>query len=50
MDVLLGKAGDANELAIMRAKVIDTMSYFLPVHEDEILYNKNMVQNPFYDR
>lgn len=50
MDILLGKAGDANELAIMRTKVIDTMSYYLPVHEDEILYNKNMVQNPFYDR
>lgn len=50
MDILLGKAGDANELAIMRTKVIDTMSYYLPIHEDEILYNKNMVQNPFYDR
>lgn len=50
MDILLGKAGDANELAIMRTKVIDTMSYYLPIHEDEILYNRNMVQNPFYDR
>jgi hypothetical protein len=50
MDILLGKATDANELAIMRSKVIDTMSYYLPVHEAEILYNKNMVQNPFYDR
>lgn len=50
IDILLGKASDANELAIMRTRVIDTMSYYLPIYEDEIQYNKNLVQNPFYDR
>ena len=50
MDILIRKASNANEIAIMRTKIIDTMSYYIPVHEDEILYNKNMVQNPFYDR
>lgn len=50
MDILLGKADDANELAVMRTKVIDTMSYYLPIHYNEIQYNRNLVQNPFYDR
>jgi starch-binding outer membrane protein, SusD/RagB family len=50
IDILLSKATDANELAIMRTKVIDTMSYYLPIHHDELQVNKNLVQNPFYDR
>jgi hypothetical protein len=50
MDILIRKASNANEIAIMRTKIIDTMSYYLPVFEEEILYNKNMLQNPFYDR
>lgn len=50
VDILLGKATDAKELAIMRTKVIDTMSYYLPIHLDEIQRNKNLMQNPFYDR
>lgn len=50
VDVLLGKATDAQELAIMRTKVIDTMSYYLPIYEDEIQFNRNLEQNPFYDR
>ena len=49
-DIILGKASDAKELAIMRTKVIDTMSYYLPIHHDEIQNNRNLVQNPFYDR
>ncbi len=50
IDILLGKATNANELAIMRSKVIDTMSYYLPIHNDEIKVNRNLEQNPFYDR
>lgn len=50
IDILLGKATNANELAIMRSKVIDTMSYYLPIHNDEMQVNRNLVQNPFYDR
>ncbi len=49
-DILLNKASDAKELAIMRSKVIDTMSYYLPIHYNELQNNKNLVQNPFYDR
>lgn len=49
-DILLSKASDAKELAIMRTKVIDTMSYYLPIHYDELQFNRNLVQNPFYDR
>jgi starch-binding outer membrane protein, SusD/RagB family len=49
-DIILGKASDAKELAIMRTKVIDTMSYYLPIHHDEVQNNRNLVQNPFYDR
>lgn len=49
-DILLSKAGDAKEIAIMRTKVIDTMSYYLPIHYDELQVNKELIQNPFYDR
>jgi hypothetical protein len=48
--MLLGKAKDATELAIMRTKVIDTMGYYLPIYQGEIDNNRNLVQNPFYDR
>lgn len=50
VDILLGKADDAKELAIMKTKVIDTMSYYLPIHQDEIQRNKELIQNSFYDR
>jgi len=50
IDIMLSKAGDAQELAIMKTKVLDSMSYYLPIYEDEIKYNRNLVQNPFYSR
>jgi starch-binding outer membrane protein, SusD/RagB family len=50
IDIMLSKAGDAKELAIMKTKVLDSMSYYLPIYEDEIKYNRNLVQNPFYSR
>ncbi|MBN1187218.1 MAG: RagB/SusD family nutrient uptake outer membrane protein [Bacteroidales bacterium] len=50
MDMLLSKATDAQKLAVMRSKVVDTMSYYLPIHYNEIQVNKKLVQNPFYDR
>jgi len=49
-DILLTKAGTAQELNIMKSKVIDTMGYFLPIHEDELKYNKNLEQNTAYTR
>jgi hypothetical protein len=36
--------------AILRTKVFDTMSYYLPIPERDIKYNQNLVQNPYYDR
>ena len=36
--------------AILRPRLLDTMSYYLPVPEADILYNPEMVQNPYYDR
>ncbi len=50
VDLMLSKAADAQELVVMRSKVIDSMSYFLPIYENELNYNRNLVQNPFYDR
>lgn len=41
---------DIKQQAILKTKVFDTMSYYLPIPERELLYNQNLVQNPFYDR
>jgi hypothetical protein len=30
--------------------VYDPMSYYLPIPEHELIYNQNLVQNPFYTR
>lgn len=49
-DILLAKAKNTQELNIMKSKVIDTMGYFLPIHEDELKYNKNLKQNTAYSR
>jgi len=49
IDMILSGA-DIKKQAVLRTKVYDTMSYYLPIQEHEILYNQNMVQNPFYTR
>jgi hypothetical protein len=41
---------DVQKQAILKTKVYDTLSYYLPIPEHEILFNQNLVQNPFYDR
>lgn len=41
---------DIKQQAILRTRVYDTLSYYLPVPERELIYNQNLVQNPFYDR
>lgn len=41
---------DIKQQAILRTKVFDTLSYYLPVAERELIYNQNLVQNPYYDR
>lgn len=49
IDMILSGA-DVAQQAVLRTKVLDTMSYYLPIPEREILYNPNLVQNPYYDR
>jgi hypothetical protein len=41
---------DVKQAAILKTRVYDTMSYYLPIPEHELLYNQNLEQNPFYDR
>jgi len=49
IDMILSGA-DIKKQAVLRTKVYDTMSYYLPIQEHEIIYNQNLVQNPFYNR
>ncbi len=49
MNVLL-EGADILELPSLRARVLDTMGYYLPIMEDDLTYNPNLVQNPFYDK
>jgi tetratricopeptide (TPR) repeat protein len=49
IDMILSGA-DVKKQAILKTRVFDTMSYYLPIPEHEILYNQNLVQNPFYNR
>lgn len=41
---------DIKQQAVLRTRVYDTMSYYLPIPEHELLFNQNLDQNPFYDR
>ena len=41
---------DVKQQAILKTKVFDTLSYYLPIAERELIYNQNLVQNPYYDR
>jgi hypothetical protein len=50
MDVILSKTSNAQQRAILKSKITDTLSYYLPIHQDEILYNNQLKQNPYYER
>lgn len=50
MDMILAGAKDVQQQAILKSKVSDTMSYYLPIPERELKYNQNLMQNPYYDR
>lgn len=50
MDVILARATNAQMRAILKSKITDTLSYYLPIYEDEILYNNQLKQNPYYER
>lgn len=41
---------DVKQQAILKTRVYDTMSYYLPIPEDDLLYNRELIQNPYYDR
>ncbi len=41
---------DIKQQAILKAKVYDTLSYYLPIAEHELIYNNNLEQNPYYER
>jgi hypothetical protein len=49
IDMILSGA-DIQQQAVLRTKVYDTMSYYLPIPERDLLYNPNLKQNPFYNR
>jgi hypothetical protein len=49
IEILL-QGSDIKQRPIYRARLIDTMSYFLPIPENDILFNPSLRQNPYYDR
>jgi len=49
IDMILSGA-DIKQQAILKTKVYDTLSYYLPIAEHELIYNQNLVQNPYYDK
>ncbi len=49
IDMILSGA-DIKQQAILKTKVYDTLSYYLPIAERELIYNQNLKQNPYYDR
>ena len=48
--MILATADDVKQVAVLRTKVVDTMSYYLPIPKGDLLSNQNLEQNPFYDR
>jgi hypothetical protein len=49
IDMILAGA-DIQQQAVLKTKVYDTLSYYLPIPNQDILFNQNLKQNPFYDR
>lgn len=49
IDMILSGA-DIKQQAVLKTKVFDTLSYYLPIAERELIYNQNLEQNPYYDR
>lgn len=41
---------DIKQKPILRAKVFDTLSYYLPIPDKDIRTNPNLLQNPYYER
>jgi hypothetical protein len=49
IDMILSGA-DIKQQAVLKTRVFDTLSYYLPIPERELIFNQNLVQNPYYDR
>ncbi|MBN2636548.1 MAG: RagB/SusD family nutrient uptake outer membrane protein [Prolixibacteraceae bacterium] len=49
IDMILSGA-DIKQQAVLKTKVFDTLSYYLPVYKNEIDYNPLLEQNSYYDR
>ena len=49
IDMILAGA-DIQRQAVLRTKVFDTMSYYLPIPERDLIYNPFLLQNTFYNR
>lgn len=41
---------DVKQRPILRSKILDPMSYYLPIPQNELDFNPKLEQNPFYDR
>jgi tetratricopeptide (TPR) repeat protein len=44
------EGADIKKKPVLRSRILDTMSYYLPIPEGELKANPELVQNPFYDR
>lgn len=44
------EGADVKLRPVLRSRVLDTMSYYLPISQSELDYNPMLVQNPYYDR
>lgn len=44
------EGADVKKKPVLRSRILDTMSYYLPIPEGELKTNTKLVQNPFYDR
>lgn len=49
INVLLNKTSDLIR-PILRGRILDPNGFYLPIPEADILYNKKLNQNPYYDR
>jgi starch-binding outer membrane protein, SusD/RagB family len=49
INMILSNAG-VQQRPVLESQVSDPMSYYLPIPENELIYNPNLVQNPYYDR
>ena len=49
-NIILSKFSNPNDLERLKARIKDTMFYYLPIPQKDMDVNKALVQNPFYDR